>query len=211
MVTKSVLLARGGSKGIPRKNIIDLNGMPLIYYTIKASLESTVGETWVSTDDDEIESICHNLGCNVIRRPKEISDDKATSESELLHFADNVEFDTLVFIQPTSPLLTSHDIDKGLLMMAEFDSVFSAYKQHWNANWNADGTPDGWDPSKRPRRQDVEEKFIENGAFYITRKKLLLSSGIRCSGKIGICEMPFYRSFQIDSPEDLELIKKIMN
>ena len=210
MVIKSVLLARGGSKGIPRKNIIDLNGVPLIYHTIKASMESNVSETWVSTDDDEIEDVCRSLGCKTIKRPSEISDDKASSESALLHFADNVDFDVLVFIQPTSPLLLSGDINKGLAMIPEYDSVFSAYKQHWIPYWKQDVTPDGWFPEKRPRRQEVEERFVENGSFYITQKNLLLSNRTRCSGKIGIPEMPFYRSFQIDTYEDLEFMRKII-
>jgi CMP-N-acetylneuraminic acid synthetase len=210
MVIKSVLLARGGSKGIPRKNIIDLNGNPLIYYTIKASLDSRVNETWVSTDDDEIEDVCINLGCKTLKRPSELSDDKASSESALLHFAEKVDFDILVFIQPTSPLLRSEDINKGLDMMEYYDSVFSAYKQHWIPYWKQNITPDGWVPGKRPRRQDVEERFVENGSFYITKRESLLISKTRCSGKTGISEMPFYRSFQIDTPEDLEFMKKIM-
>lgn len=210
MVVKSLLLARGGSKGIPRKNIIDLNGKPLIYYTIMASLNSNVDETWVSTDDDEIEKICRDLGCNVIQRPKELSDDKSSSESALLHFANNVDFDVLVFIQPTSPLLLSEDINKGLEMLKGYDSIFSGHKQHWIPNWNLDISPYDWNPEKRPRRQDIEEKYIENGAFYITKKDFLLTSKMRYSGRIGISEMPFCRSFQIDTFEDLELIKKIM-
>jgi N-acylneuraminate cytidylyltransferase len=210
MVIKSVLLARGGSKGIPRKNIIDLNGKPLIYYTAKASLESKISETWVSTDDDEIASVCNDIGCKTLIRPKEISDDTASSESALLHFAENVDFDILVFIQPTSPLLTSNDINKGIGLMQAYDSVFSAYKQHWIPYWKQDMTPDGWIPNQRPRRQDVDERFVENGAFYITKRELLISSRTRCSGNIGISEMPFYRSFQIDTFDDLDFMRKII-
>ena len=89
----SVILARGGSKGIPRKNIVDINGKPLLYYTIEASLKSGVDATWVSTDDEEIATIAYECGARVLKRPAKISTDKSTSESALMHFAEQVEFD----------------------------------------------------------------------------------------------------------------------
>lgn len=211
MKIKSIILARGGSKGIPKKNIIDLNGNPLIYYTIKASQESMVDETWVSTDCDEIKNVSLSFNAKVLDRPVNLSDDFASSESALLHFAENVDFDYLVFIQPTSPMILSDDINGGLELMKNSDSVFSAYSQHWIPYWDKESNPLGWEPISRPRRQDVEDKFVENGAFYITKRKSLLDSKSRMSGKISIFKMPFYRSFQIDTFEDLEFIKKIMS
>jgi N-acylneuraminate cytidylyltransferase len=96
-------------------------------------------------------------------------------------------------------------------MMESYDSVFSAYKEHWIPRWSIDGKPHQWDMNNRPMRQDKEELFVENGAFYITTKERLLSSGLRYSGSIGIYEMPMERSFQIDTLEDLGLIKKLMS
>jgi CMP-N,N'-diacetyllegionaminic acid synthase len=210
MKIKSIILARGGSKGVPKKNIIDINGKPLIYYSIKASIDSIVDETWVSTDCQEIKSVSLSFNAKVLDRPMNLSDDFASSESALLHFAENVDFDYLVFIQPTSPMILSDDINGGIELMKHNDSVFSAYTQHWIPYWDKDSNPIGWTPINRPRRQDVEEKFVENGTFYITKRKSLLESKSRMSGKIGIYQMPFYRSFQIDTFEDLEFIKKIM-
>lgn len=205
----SVILARGGSKGIPSKNIVDLNGKPLISYTIEASLQSNVDETWVSTDSSEIASVSSTYGASVIDRPSDISIDTSQSEEALLHFTDNHDFDIMVFIQPTSPLINSEDINKGLEMMDEYDSVFSVTKEHWIPRWTMDVKPFEWEIDNRPMRQDKPETYIENGAFYITKRKNLLESKLRYSGKIGVVEMPFSRSFQIDIQEDLELIRSL--
>ena len=206
----SIIPARGGSKGIPLKNIIELDGKPLISYTIEASKQSNVDETWVSTDSNDISSVSMLYGANVIDRPYEISTDTSQSEETLLHAAYQVDFDILVFIQPTSPLITSEDINKGLEMMDEYDSVFSVTKEHWIPRWTMDVKPFEWEINNRPMRQDKPETYIENGAFYITKRKNLLESKLRYSGKIGVVEMPLSRSFQIDTQEDLELMEKLI-
>ncbi len=211
MKVVSVILARGGSKGIPKKNIVNLNDEPLIYHTINASKNSLkVKETWVSTDNQEIADISDSMGANVLWRPSNLATDISQSEDALLHFAENVNFDILVFIQPTSPLLCGYDIDKGINMMSNYDSVFSAYKEHWYPRWTKQFKPNNWDINNRPRRQDVEEQYVENGAFYITTKQGLLKSKLRYSGNIGIVEMPLRRSFQVDTLQDLNLIEKLI-
>jgi len=206
----SVILARGGSKGIPRKNLINLQGFPLISYTIKESIKSNVNETWVSTEDNEIKTISKKYGANVIDRPSKFSTDTSQSEEALIHFAQNIESDFIVFIQPTSPLLDSKYINKGLDMMKKYDSVFSAYKEHWQPRWTKNNKPYKWDINKRPRRQDKEELFVENGAFYINSRNSILKNKLRYSGNIGIVEMPLYKSFQVDEVNDLTLINKIL-
>lgn len=210
MNIKTLILARGGSKGIPKKNIVDINGKPLIQYSIEAAKLSQAKDVYVSTDCATImlEAIKHGAG--VIMRPSNISGDKSKSEDALLHFANTVSFDILVFIQPTSPLIIPEDINKGLEMLGKYDSVFSAYKEHWIPRWNTSNAPDNWHINNRPMRQDMPEKWVENGAIYITKRECLEKSGLRYSGKIGILEMPQSRSFQIDTIDDLELIKKII-
>ena len=174
----SIILARGGSKEIPSKNIIDVNGKPLLYYTISASQQSDVDATWVSTDCPKIKKIAENFNANVIDRPTNISGDYSQSEEALLHFAKNINFDILVFIQPTSPLLKAADINKGIKLLEDenYSSVFSVYKQHWIPRWSLDIQPINWSINKRPMRQEVDEEYIENGAFYITKKADLLNS-----------------------------------
>jgi len=209
----SVILARGGSKGIPSKNIIDLKGKPLISYTIQASQKSNVDSTWVSTDCPKIKTISETLNANVIDRPKEISGDFSKSEEALLHFSKKIDFDILVFIQPTSPLLKSEDINQGIKLLLndnKCSSVFSVYKQHWLPKWSLDIEPLNWDVKNRPMRQEVDEEYIENGAFYITKKNDLLNSKLRYSGKKNVVIMPYLRSFQIDTLDDLNLIEGLL-
>ena len=211
MKTVSLILARGGSKGVPQKNIKELNGSPLISYTIEASLNSNVDETWVSTDCGEIRDVALDCGASVIKRPSEFSTCNSKNEDALLHFAQNTEFDLLVSIQPTSPLLLTEDIDRGLSLIGEdCDSVFSATKEHWIPRWTSENQPLDWDIYNRPMRQDMPETYIENGAFWITSKKQLLKSKLRYSGKIKPYCMPQKRSFQIDTLEDFDLINTIM-
>ena len=208
----SVILARGGSKEIPSKNIINVKGKPLIYYTIKASQESNVQETWVSTDCAKIKKVVQKFNANVLDRPKIISQDFSKSEEALIHFSEKIEFDVLVFIQPTSPLLKPEDINKGIRLILDegYNSVFSVYKQHWIPRWTLDIKPINWKTDNRPMRQEVNEEYVENGAFYITTKTSLLKSQLRYSGKKNIVVMPLSRSFQIDTLEDLKLIQGLL-
>jgi N-acylneuraminate cytidylyltransferase len=210
MKTVSLILARGGSKGIPDKNVTPLKGKPLLQYVVDASKKSNAEETWVSTDCRNIMNAADDLGAYVIRRPEHISQDDSKSDEALIHFANNISFDRLVFIQPTSPLLEAEDINAGLIKMDNYDSVFSVYKEHWIPEWDLDGTPHGWDLNDRPMRQDVPETYVENGAFYITTKEALLKTGLRYSGSMGMVEMPKQRSFQVDTYDDLTLIEKLL-
>lgn len=208
----SLTLARGGSKGVPRKNLVLLQGRPLIHYVIEASKASRVDQTWVSTEDKEIAAVSLSLGASVINRPDHLATDTSKCEESLLHFAENVDFDIIVFIQTTSPLVTSEDINKGidLLQTGKYDSVFSVTEEHWVPKWTQNMTPINWDHFKRPRRQEMETTFIENGAFYITTKNFLLKHKNRYGGNIGYVEIPLSRSFQVDSLEELELIGKLL-
>tara|TARA_B100001750_G_C15453203_1_gene570111 strand:- start:717 stop:1358 length:642 start_codon:yes stop_codon:yes gene_type:complete len=206
----SLITARGGSKGVPLKNIIDINGKPLIFFSIKASLNSKIHETWVSTDSDEIQKVALNCGSKVIKRPSEISTGTSQSEEALLHFAENIDFDILVFIQPTSPFISEKYINQGLEKMKNYDSVFTVTKEHWLPRWNMNVQPINWETNDRPMRQQKPEVYVEAGMYYITTKENLLKSKLRYSGKIGVIEIPLKDSFQIDTPEDLALIKKLM-
>lgn len=206
----SLITARGGSKGIPNKNLVSIGNYPLIYYTIKASIDSNVDETWVSTDCENIAAVSKEFGANVIMRPDYLSNDIIMPDAALIHFAEKKHFDKIVFIQPTSPLLSSEFINEGILKSQKCDSVFSAYKEHWQPRWTKKSKPINWSIENRPRRQDVEEVYVENGAFYITTKTQLLSSKLRYSGNIEIVEMPHSLSFQLDSKDDLKILEKML-
>jgi len=209
----SLTLSRGGSKEIPRKNLVDINGHPLIFYVIDAAKKvPAICENWVSSDCEVILDTARELGAKTIKRPDELATDEASSELGILHFAENVDFDILVFIQTTSPLITSNFIEAGLnkVMSGEHDSVFSVTKEYWLPRWSKNVEPIDWNPALRPRRQEIEERYVENGAFYITTRKQLLKSGLRYSGNIGFIEIPLSQSFGIDTHEDLELIRKLL-
>ena len=157
----SVILARGGSKGVPRKNIIDINGKPLIWYSINASLNSNVDETWVSTEDEEIKNVSIDCGANVIDRPQDLATDISQSEGALLHFADNVDFDVLVFIQPCAPLIKSEFINTGVDMVVndEYDSSVAVVRESWMPKWDLDMNTINWDIKNRPMRQETEQQY----------------------------------------------------
>ena len=204
----SLILARGGSKGVPRKNIKSLNGHPLIYYTITASINSKVNETWISSDDDEILMIANDLGAKTIKRPDEISGDLSSSEEALLHFSDQIDFDILVFLQPTSPLTSSVDINNGLNMMSKYDSVITVSKIPHKVWINKKPIYDL--NSRKMRQQETDENHIETGSFYITKKNNLIKSKCRISGKIGFLEIPYLKSFEIDTSEDFKFIELLI-
>ncbi len=208
MKVVSLIPARKGSKGIPNKNLVDLCGKPLIYYSINASKQSYVEETWVSSDSEEILEISKNFGAKTLKRPLELSDDNATSESVLLHFAKNVDFDILVFIQCTSPLIEFNDINEGIKKMKKFDSVVSVCETN-QMFWDSNGPL--YDLNNRTRRQEGIKRYLETGSFFITTKKNLLKFNNRLSGNIGFVEIPKLRSFDIDCYEDLKIVKILIN
>ena len=216
MKVVSITLSRGGSKGVPRKNIADICGKPLVQYVLEAADASKyITERYVSTEDAEIKQVVEKIGAKVIDRPKDLATDSAKCEDALIHFAEKVDFDIVCFIQTTSPLVLPSDLDKGIEMVVsgKYDSVFSTTVETWIPKWIGAGDivkPVNWTPQKRPRRQQMPELLIENGAFYITKKEHLIKSRLRYSGKIGSVEMPLKRSFQIDTPDELELIRSII-
>jgi CMP-N,N'-diacetyllegionaminic acid synthase len=215
LTVNAIIPARGGSKGIPKKNIIDLGGKPLLAWAIESALDSNVDNVWVSTDCEEISGIAVNYGANVLVRPAEISGEKSMSEEALIHFVNIIDTDILVFLQVTSPLTKAEDINQAIDMMSNYDSVISVCRDHggwlcggflWQEE-NLTGVP-SYDVLNRPMRQDMPHMYRENGAIYVTTKTALLKTGCRVSGKIGLCKMPRTRSFEIDDPEDLEEIRK---
>ena len=130
------------------------------------------------------------------------------AESALIHFAEKVEFDILVFIQCTSPLVKPQDINRGIEKMKNFDSIISVTETH-HMFWNAKGPL--YDINNRERRQDSIKRYLETGSFYITSKKNLMKSQNRLSGKIGFVEIPKHRSIEIDNINDLKTAELMIN
>lgn len=219
----AIIPARGGSKGLPRKNVLPLAGKPLIAWNIEAALATkSISRLVVSTDDVEIAKVAHRYGAEVVERPAEIAGDVATSESALLHTLEHLkETDTytpdlLVFLQCTSPLTTSNDIDNAVqtLITKEADSCLTAKDFHYFV-WRegADGNASGVNHDKRyrPRRQDREPQFEENGAVYAMKTRGFKKHKHRFFGKTVISVMPADRSFEIDEPTDLKIAEMLIH
>jgi len=218
LIVAALIPARGGSKRIPGKNLLPVNGKPLLSYTIDTALRCDgIGSVWVSTDDDEIAEAAKNFRSQVIRRPNELAEDTSSSEDALLHFAKNVDFDILVFIQATSPLTTAEQLKEGLrkVVDGEAESVLSVTEDrrfYWWANHQSgQKIAINYEPQLRPRSQDKELWYKETGAFYITRRDNLLASKCRISGNIDFVVVPEVYGLEIDTYEDVGLIEAVLS
>jgi YrbI family 3-deoxy-D-manno-octulosonate 8-phosphate phosphatase len=209
-----VIPARGGSKGILRKNLQKIGGISLIGRAVRSGIEAQgAGTVLVSTDDDEIAAEAQRYGATIVRRPDHLGVDTASSESALLHALEAHESargetpDVLVFLQCTSPFIDPADIDRAIEMVTsdQFDSVFSAAPSHafiWrSANGTAVGENHDW--RVRERRQDRPEEFRETGAIYVMRTSGFIDSGHRFFGRVGICQVPESHGIDIDDEGDL--------
>jgi CMP-N,N'-diacetyllegionaminic acid synthase len=209
MVNIKILIpARGGSKRIPRKNLVDLNGKPLLYYSIRQALNIT-NDVYVSTEDTEIQEFVESMGANVIERPERLAQDNSKSEDVVEHFLEEIDTDLFCLIQPTVPLLSSQYILEGMELIEDYDSVISVCEDV-NYYWNVYGEPINFELGNRKRTQEHQTWYKENGAFYITRKYNFLKSNILQNGNVGFVVMKESESIDIDTHEDLKLVKKIM-
>ncbi|WP_119728649.1 acylneuraminate cytidylyltransferase [Thermomonospora amylolytica] len=212
-----VIPARGGSKGIPRKNLALVGGRPLVARAVKSALAAPhVDVVAVSTDDDEIALVARAAGAQVIRRPDDLSGDTASSESALLHALDQLdgEPEVTVMVQCTSPFIDPADLDAAVrrVLDGEADSVFSGLETH-EFQWRSIGargvTGVGHDPAHRPRRQDRAPHYRETGAFYVMRTAGLREHRHRFFGRIDVQPVPTAHAVEVDEPADLELVRAI--
>jgi len=216
---------RGGSKSIPLKNIKPINGKPLVYWTIKAACCcEKLDVVYVCTDSDKISNTVETFKVEepeifqkvkVIDRSAESATDTAPTEMVVMEFAHKYDFDNLVLIQATSPLLAVDDLNRGLNVLSEpnVDSVLSVVRQK-RFNWavGADGfaRPTNYDFTKRPRRQEFEGYYVENGAFYMLSRDNLMKFKNRLGGNIKMIEMNEDTFFEIDEPSDWVVIEALM-
>lgn len=220
--TVAIIPARGGSKGIPQKNIIDLCGKPLVAWSIShARAASDISSVWVSSDSPTILEIAAEYGANPIRRPEEIAGDEVDSESAWLHALDTIEatgikVDLAVGMQATSPVRESTDMDKALAQFRRehLDSLLTCCEVEdffiWKYQPNGQPVGANHDYKNRARRQNIEKHYLENGSFYIFKPHILRAHNNRLGGKIGIYVMERYKMFQIDNPQDIVLCQAIM-
>ena len=216
----SIIPARGGSKGIRNKNIIDFCGKPLIAWTVEQCLSSKyVSHVWVTSNSQEILDVAEKYGAKTIRRPDDISGDLAGSESAWMHAIEVIqkytEVDLVLAPQVTSPLREVKDIDNAieLFQKEKYDSMFSASMAEDLFFWEESSTgvdSGNYDYKNRKRRQDFKEQIIENGSFYLFKPEVIQSNDNRFGGKVGFSKMEFWKMFEIDNAEDLRMCSALM-
>lgn len=214
----AIIPARGGSKGVVRKNLRTVGGVPLVARAIAAAWACpAIDRVIVSTDDDEIAVVAVHHGAEVVRRPSGLASDEATSESALLHALDamrahGIVVDVVVFIQCTSPFIDparmGEAVDRILVSPATGgaeDVAFAAVASHgflWRAGvTGVQGV--NHESSVRLRRQDRAPEYLETGAFYAMRAAGLVESRHRFFGRLGIVEIDEVHAIEIDTEDQL--------
>lgn len=215
----AIIPARGGSKGVPRKNVKKVGGYPIIARAIRACQQSgKIDQVWVTTDNDEIAEVAKAYGAGVVKRPDELANDGASSESALLHAlselqSQGIEPKVVAFIQATSPFIPADSLANAVRRVAtgNDDVVFSAFETYAFIWKHAANTIVGANHNHafRPRRQDRDAHFQETGAFYVMETKGFLKAKFRFFGRVGIEVVPEEFAVEIDTPADLEVARRL--
>ncbi len=223
----AIIPARGGSKRLPGKNILDLAGKPLIAWTIEAALESNyIDRVIVSTDDEEIAVISKKYGADLpFIRPDILATDKATSVDVVLHTIEKIEgfgekYDYIILLQPTSPLRCAKNIDESieLLQAKKCDSVISVCKSEHNPLWcnliPEDGNLTNFldDNILNKRSQDLEQYYRLNGAIYLCNiARFQKEKTFFLKKKCLAYKMKEEESVDVDNKIDFQLAEVIVN
>ena len=211
---------RAGSKSIPLKNIREMAGKPLVLWALDAAEEcSRIDRIVVSTDSPEIERVVAGRGyakVEIHHRSEQSATDTASTETVMLEYArENDDFENMILLQATSPLVSGADLARGIEKFdtGHFDSLLSVVRQKrfiWDEK-DGLGSPTNYDVDSRPRRQEFEGFFVENGAFYITPRSVLLETGSRLAGRIGLVEMDEASYYEIDEPSDWLVVERLLS
>ena len=212
----SLIPLRKGSTRLKNKNFLKINDKPLYKYVTEQSLKSKfIDKTYISTDSDKIRIKHKKL--KIISRSRSVSTNKASTEMVIDEFLRKYDCDIVVTIQATNPFLKSNQLDlalKKFIKNDSFDCLISVVKNHhfmWKKINKDFIMPINYDYYNRPRTQDSDlNEYIENGAFYIFRKKGFLKNKNRLHGKITLFEMPKESIYEIDDKEDFQIIEKLL-
>jgi CMP-N,N'-diacetyllegionaminic acid synthase len=215
----AVIPARGGSRRIPRKNLAEVAGKPLLAWTIEAALRATLlDRVFVSTEDDEIADAALRHGAELIRRPVHLADDLAGTEPALLHAldalwdAERLRPRALTLLQCTSPLRGPDIIDRAIEKLIE-TSCDAVVGVHPTIDWFFSGRlvqgrfEVNYDPLRRPRTQDIEPRYRENGSIYVTDVDFLRRTGCRMGGDTRATIMSPVEGLDIDDLHDLAVAR----
>lgn len=216
----AIIPARGGSKGVPRKNLRRVGGVPLVERAVRTAIETDgIDLVVVSTDDDEIAAVSEAAGARVVRRPAGISGDTASSESAILHALDELDAegqrtDVVAFLQATSPFIPRDALSTAVREVRErrADSMFAAHETYgflWSQGADAEAVALNHDAARRPRRQDREPHHLETGAFYVFRADGFREAEHRFFGRIRIAEVPEWTAIEIDDEQQLRIARAL--
>ncbi|MCC5853784.1 MAG: acylneuraminate cytidylyltransferase family protein [Alkalimonas sp.] len=213
--------ARGGSKGIPDKNIREIGGKPLICWSIEQALASEyINRVIVSTDSEQIAGIARGAGAEVPGlRPPELAQDSSTTEAAMLHavkhWMKHSSDEVMVLLQPTSPLRLPDSIDHSIrqFLDEQADSLVSVCESH-AFFWKSGSPPEAlYNYKNRPRRQDIQPDdkwYRENGSIYLTKTDILQKYNNRLGGRISLFHMQEQESWEIDSLTDLHIVSVLI-
>lgn len=212
MSVVAIIPARGGSKGVPAKNLARVGGVSLIVRAVSAARSSRlIDRVVVSTDDPAIAAAARSAGATIVNRPPTLSTDLATSESALLHVLERqgANPDIVVFLQATSPFINTAELDEAIerVRSGVEDVVFSAVETHdflWRIT-DAGAVGVNHDPSVRQRRQDREPHYRETGAFYVLRAEGFARARHRFFGRLGVTIVDERTAIEIDTVDELEM------
>ena len=217
MSVVAVIPARGGSKGIPGKNLRRVAGIPLVVRTIEAARScGLVDRVVVSTDDPSVAEAALAAEAEVVDRPAHLSGDRATSESAVLHALEHIDpaAEIVVFLQPTSPFIDAAALCEAIerVRSGREDVVFSAVETFaflWRLDDQGRATGVNHDSSSRPRRQDREPQFLETGGFYVMRAAGFSKARLRFFGRVGVAIVDDRTGIEIDTLDQLGLANAI--
>lgn len=203
---------RAGSKGIPNKNIKLINGKPLVWWILDSLSKSKVDRIIVPVDPTYVD-IINNLGIDKVetylRNPNN-SKDTSSTEDVLIEVINELKLQgDILLAQSTSPLTTFQDVNRGIELYKQYDSILSVVNQK-RFIWDKNGKSVNYDYTKRPRRQEWEGYFVENGAFYINSTANIKRTKSRLFGKIGLCEMREETYLEIDTEQDWIIIENLL-
>lgn len=220
----AIIPARGGSKGVPRKNIKLIGGKPLIFYSIAEAKKSKyITRVIVSTEDKKITKIAKSFGAEVVKRPITLARDNSKTISAIRHVINFLEknekypVDTLVILQPTSPFRNVYDIDSCIkkFINNKFESIVSISEPAKSPYWMFTMKKGSLKPilkinKKHHRRQDLPKIYELNGAVYVTSRQIVMEKNTILSDRMGGYIMPIERSIDIDNKFDFKIANLLM-
>ena len=216
----AIIPARGGSKGVARKNLQRVGGVPLVARAVDAARRCpAIDRVVVTTDDADIAAVAAEWGAEIVERPADLAGDEARSEAALLHALDTlaergVDVGVVTFLQATSPFIDVQALTAAVQVVRSRrrDSVFSAVETYgflWEKGIGDAAEPVNHEIDVRPRRQDREPHYLETGGFYVVRAAGFRAAQHRFFGSVGIAEVDPRTAIEIDSVHELELARRL--